>query len=442
MEKKQKATKYISCAGLALLAAAFIFWCLNCGKGLPYVLFALVSAGLFAAVCLRFVPHWVDFWTDYTDSVPKPKNYKNDAIAAAYALAMCFAVLILAWLIKLCTGWQGSFRDSVQLWMNLDSRHYLDIARDWYVSEGDWDRMVQLVFLPGYPLAVFFVKQFVGDFLSAGLLVSALCFAYSAVVLYELMRLDTDEATALRTVKYLCLLPSAFFFAAPMSESMFLALSLTCIYCMRRGNWWVAGNIGAIAAFTRSMGLLLIVPILFELFHIKLTRRDRLRRSAAMLMVLGGFALYCLICFRVSGSPFKFLEYQSVHWGQKLGWFFNTAAYQLENAVGYFASGHAKEAIGLWCANIICCVASLVLMLFGIRKLRPSYGAYFLCYYIVAIGATWLLSAPRYLAVMFPIPAALAVICKSKGRDLAATLGLGASLVLYLTAFVLGWQVW
>jgi len=161
-----------------------------------------------------------------------------------------------------------------------------------------------------------------------------------------------------------------------------------------------------------------------------------------MLMVLGGFALYCLICFKVSGNPFKFLEYQFVHWGQKLGWFFNTAAYQLENAVSYFASGRVNEAIGLWGANIICCVASLVLMFFGIRKIRPSYGAYFLCYYIVAIGATWLLSAPRYLAVMFPIPAALAVICSSKGRDLAATLGLGVSLVLYLAAFVLGWQVW
>ena len=75
---------------------------------------------------------------------------------------------------------------------------------------------------------------------------------------------------------------------------------------------------GAYAAFTRSPGLILVVPILFELVR----SRAKAREYIALFMVPLGFAAYCMINYSVSGDAFKFMEYQSIHWHQQLGWFF------------------------------------------------------------------------------------------------------------------------
>ena len=76
------------------------------------------------------------------------------------------------------------------------------------------------------------------------------------------------------------------------------------------------------------------------------------------------------------------------------------------------------------------------------KRLRPGETAWFIAYFAVTIGATWLLSAPRYLVSFYPISKALAVTVRSgKGRCLIVLLCLILS-GLYLCAFVLRWQVW
>lgn len=81
-------------------------------------------------------------------------------------------------------------------------------------------------------------------------------------------------------------------------------------------------------------------------------------------------------------------------------------------------------------------------MLIAVRKLRPSYTAYFMAYYVIAIGATWLLSGPRYLLTLFPIPMALAVIGKKPWLDTILTIGLSVFLGMYAYMFVNHWNVW
>lgn len=76
------------------------------------------------------------------------------------------------------------------------------------------------------------------------------------------------------------------------------------------------------------------------------------------------------------------------------------------------------------------------------KKLRPGYAAWFIAYYFIAIGATWLLSAPRYLIAMPVVTLALSLVTDSPRREFTAwALCLPLSL-LYLMAFTLGLQVW
>lgn len=105
-------------------------------------------------------------------------------------------------------------------------------------------------------------------------------------------------------------------------------------------------------------------------------------------------------------------------------------------------SGSWRDALGLWLPNLIACFAALGLLVAAAPKLRASQTAWFLAYYIVAVGATWLLSAPRYLLVLLPVPLALAQCAQKRtaGRILTA-LSVLASFG-YLIAFALRWQVW
>ena len=76
------------------------------------------------------------------------------------------------------------------------------------------------------------------------------------------------------------------------------------------------------------------------------------------------------------------------------------------------------------------------------KRLRPSTMAYFLAYFVIAIGATWLLSAPRYLAACFPLAIALAAIADTRKKDAAATLFSIAGLLTYLALYINGYPVY
>lgn len=435
----------ISAAGLLTLGGLYAYWCVSTSAPVYGRVSAFVCAALFAGVCLRFVPGWVDFWRkgalspDSAGSEPPNMGLKIFLSLLAYVLF----ILLLTYLIRVSAGYGGSFIDYLSFWTCADSAHYLDIARDWYLSEGSIDRLVQLVFLPGYPLAIRLMQVLVGNYLYAGLLVSALSFAGAGWVLYRLARLDMDHDSALRTVRYLCLMPGAFFFAAPMSESLFLLLSALCVYCARKGRWLAGCLFGALAAFTRSLGLMLFVPLFFELVSslIKVGTQHSLRRFAALLLIPLGFGAYCAVNYFVSGDPFKFMEYQREHWGQQTGLFFNTASYQFREAVENFASD-PTTVLGLWLPNLLCIFGSLAVMLFGAKRLRPSYIAWFIAYFVIAIGATWLLSAPRYLAALIPLPMALSSLSKRAWADNVLTVLLSLFSLFYLAAFALRWQVW
>ena len=383
----------ISGCGILVLAAAYLYWFVAEDAGPVGRLAALLSLALFIWMCLRFVPVWVSAWRGNGLEVQADAERESAAeLLKIFALLLlfCLGMTLLVWLIRLLQGHAESYYESLFYWTYTDSHHYIDIARDGYISAADvpglietgvfadesaaMDRLVQLVFLPGYPAAIGLMYLLVRDYVAAAFLVSALSFSGAGCLLYKLFRLDFGRETARRAIVFLCALPGSFFFAAPMSESLFLLCSAGCVYL-------------------------------------------------------------------VSGDPFKYMEYQSEHWGQNFGFFFGTAAYQLENAIKYLSEGRATV-WGLWIPNLLWSFFALAIMIPAARRLRPGYTAWFIAYYAVAIGATWLLSAPRYLVAMPVIPLALALTADSRKKELTA---LAISIPLaaaYLLAFTIGLQVW
>ena len=87
-------------------------------------------------------------------------------------------------------------------------------------------------------------------------------------------------------------------------------------------------------------------------------------------------------------------------------------------------------------------LASLGIVLAAQQKLRASNVAYFIAYYAVCMGATWLLSAPRYLTAAYPLALALGALTEKKWADRLATGVCILLFVLYLIAFVNQWYVY
>ena len=193
----------------------------------------------------------------------------------------------------------------------------------------------------------------------------------------------------------------------------------------------------------RNMAALSPLALLWELVHDTVQRRRvSIRQVVGLLLVPLGFAAYCCINRRVSGNPFQFLIYQREHWNQRTGLFFSTAAYQTDYLLRCLRSGNWRDALGLWLPNLIACFSALILLAKAAPRLRASQTAWFLAYYIIAVGATWLLSAPRYLLVLLPVPLALAQCVQKRTANIALTALSALAALGYLIAFALRWQVW
>lgn len=414
---------------------------------------ASLSMMLFMLWGLLFLPRWADSWLRPHSLIKKEKQTGSlsDCLLVFFGLLLFCGMILLCLELRRCIqGHYDSLWEYLRVWKPSDSGHYVDIARDWYSDDAQMSRRVQLVFLPGYPLLLRLGHALLGDYLYAGLSINALCMALSGVVGYKLFSLDHDRETALRAVAFFCLMPGSFFFVVPMTESLFLLLSLLTLYLVRNRLWLPAALAGGYAAFTRSLGVVLLVPAVYELVVFVLEQRNKgegrgvktLLSALSLLLIPLGLAAYLYINYRVSGDPLRFLVYQKENWSQSLSYFFNTAFYQTGYMLNCLREGDWTTFLGLWLPNVLCFFISQLVLLLGVKKLRPSYSAYAIAYYVIALGATWLLSGPRYLLVLFPIPLSLALLCKRSPLKGLIPVLLALANFAYLLCFINRWQVW
>ncbi len=419
----------------------------------------------FALVTIRFIPLWIQDWSTAARLPAKPyegeRTLGKSQIPVPLLIlfsATLFRFLVFplayAFLIQSSGTFPGTFQSTFESIWNAegsDSLHYLKIAESWYSDIGN-DRLL-IVFLPFYPILVRILFPLVHSYFTSGMLISNFCSILACAVLYELAKIDLGQYGAKRSVKFLCLFPASFLLSAPLSDSLFLLVSLLCILMLRKGFYVPAGVFGFMAAFTRMPGLLLLVPCLFELVGTCVREfRDApslpkyllriIFRALPLLLIPAGFLTYLRINSVITGNPWMFLTYQESHWHQQLGWFFSSAATEAYNLQDALISGNHRMALGLWLPNLIAVLSAPVILLFGVRKLRPSNTAYFLVYYIVCMGATWLLSAPRYCLGCYPIFLSLGAITENRWVNRAITIASALLFLLYLKAFVMQWYVY
>lgn len=401
----------------------------------------------------------------FTGSIPAPLTSKSIAsksnakryflMAAMAAIGIRVIMTVIGMLIyKHHNTWfQGSLFDLWRVsWMkgNTDAQHYLKIAEIGYVNEGN-DRLL-LVFFPMLPMLIrLFNFIFTDGFISAQI-INTVSGSLAAGVLYLTFSHVMDGKRAFVSVMIALLLPGAIFMNSPMTEPLFMLFTACCFYYLQKENFLLAGLFAALAGFTRSLGVLLAVPI--ALFGICCTVRDYRTKIAAngtkrLFTVLAaliistlGTIMYLYINHAVSGDALRFLEYQRSNWYQGFGLFIDTPRYMMDHMLTAFRSGNISLAISLWLPGLTAVIGSLVIYIFKAKRLPATYTAFFIVYFIASVSATWLLSAVRYLTVALPLPAAIGHGLKKGWQQALAILVCAALSVGYITMYMYGLGVY
>ena len=409
---------------------------------------AIASTVLFLAVFIRLLPGWVKALKKPEDAAGAPGEKTKNAHLKVLGLFLFSLILhtALVSISRLTGGYNSRFWDTFRIYVGLDSNAYYSIAREGYSHLSETGEMLNLVFFPGYPVLTGLMMMVIPNEILCGYLAAWLPFLASGPVLYDLLRLDYGHKETMRILILFCMAPAAVFYAYPMSESLFVLCTAGSLYLARTRRWFAAGFVGMLGAFTRSLGGLLLVPLAFEWWQ-QFKNADRTLRpgkewardAACLLLVPMGLVMYLYINFIYSGNPLIFMQYQRSNWHQYMNWFFITASTQADYASHAFYENQ-KTFFGLWLPNLAVGFSSLLLMLFSGKKMRPGYSAWFIFYFAVSYGASWLLSGPRYMAVFFPLAIAVETLpIKRKWILYLIALPFAAA---YTVFFAMRWSVW
>lgn len=285
-------------------------------------------------------------------------------------------------------------------WANFDGEHYMSISIFGYKEK-------EQAFFPVYPAIIsFLAKPFSPDLLSllvnstiVGLVISNLTFLLALIILWNLINIDYSKKISFLTLLSLMIFPTSFYFGAVYSESLFLLLSVSSFYLVRKGHWFTGSALGVAASATRVFGVLLLVAFLIEAFK----QRAKLSKSFWIFLIPLGLAAYMLYQYFTVGDPLAFYNLQS-----QVGEQHQTGLTLLPQVYfRYLKMLLATEVTNPIYQTIILelsvGIIFFILPIYGyFKKMRLSYLAFAMLGFLIPTIQGSFSSLPRYVIVLFP----------------------------------------
>jgi Mannosyltransferase (PIG-V) len=374
-----------------------------------------------------------------------------------------------------------------------DAAWYLVIAHYGYRPDLSPYTSSRTAFFPLYPLGIGALSGAGLPPILAGVLLSLAALWASLYGIHRLTALELEGAgaapgvprggVARMAVLLTAFAPMAFFLSAVYSESLYLALSVGVFWFARKGRWAAVGVLGALAAATRSAGVLLLAPALILYLYGPredgpadrepggaiagriggslgaLAPRYRLRRDVLWLGLLpAGLGLYLAYLGLAGGDPLMPFHAQQVWSRHFVGpfvaiWDGGRAALEgarqllsFQRAHLYFPLAGSSPSIEA-AHNILLFVflGAAIPMIVGVaRRLPLAYAAYVVAALALPLSypvATQpLMSLPRFLLVLFPLNMWLALVLARHRRLALGVLVLFALSMAFFTAQFATWH--
>jgi hypothetical protein len=326
-------------------------------------------------------------------------------------LVTYFSVIFLTQNVHMSTP--VNFTTLLTSWNHWDATIYSRIAQFGYKPPFD------LAFFPLYPLLITATAHLLGsgDYFAVGMLLSNVMLLGAMFIIYQLAKEIEGDQVARRTLLYLCTFPTAFFFFTAYNETLFILLTSATFLALHRQQWWLAGLFGFFGILTRSTGLLITIPFVYELWlnreKVTATRRRLLSGLIPILSIPLGLLLYCIYCWKLTGDPIAFATVQS-HWSRQTSWpwlgiWQNIFELFWNQPFGSFNEVHIL-------LDLSATLAFIALVIAGRQQLRTSYTLWtgLLLFYYLLSPSIWqhdaLISNQRFVLEMFPCFINLAIL--------------------------------
>lgn len=331
-----------------------------------------------------------------------------------------------------------------------DAVWYENIAQRGYDWRPPGVQTSPAAFFPLFPLLVHVVGGITGrSYATAGLIISNLCFLGGLIYLWRLADWEFGRQAASRTILYISIFPTALFFFAGYTESLFLLLTVAAFFHLRRGDWLIAGVLAGFASATRVTGILLAVPFIYEYARsVNFSMRRLDARVLSIALVPCGLLAFMAYLQVVVGDALAFTHSQA---GWQKAFTVRLWAGTLESLrqvllvhphASFF---EAHNLIELWIGSL-----ALVLTVYAARRLPAAYTLYSAAFWVAtlsnpAIAGGYqvpLISLSRYVLTLFPIFMYLGMLgARREVHDAYLVLSVGLLSLLTVQFINGGWVI-
>lgn len=296
-----------------------------------------------------------------------------------------------------------------EVWASADSGWYIYTAINGYMStpfvDGPVATQANYAFFPLYPVLMRLLGDVIGgNYLLAGFLISNIALVIGVIFFYRFLATEETPEDTRFILQYVLMFPSAFLYSAVLTEGLFFMLMGMSLYFARKQQWLLASVCGFFLALTRSLGILIIIPVFWEyltarqiLVFNEVRPRLNLRgvdiRLLTFVLIPAGFLVFMLYIYQLTGDLFAIVNIQEA-WGREQ---VNPISALVEIAstrypMDVFLVGFTVMFIGILAVSF--------------RQLKFSYWIFGLLMAIVPLLNTThgalLASVPRYYLVIFP----------------------------------------
>lgn len=184
---------------------------------------------------------------------------------------------------------------------NWDSEHYLNIAEKGYEKKSNFSVNA---FYPLFPLLIRALHRLLGiKLIWAGLILANLFSFFGAFLFYDWLNQFYSSRIANLSLIGLLVQPGAIFFSLIYTEGMFFFLMMLFLLALRRERTFLLILAGLALPLTRSVGILLALPLLWRLMETWRKER-RVSRSElfGLLALMAGLGIYFAIMKHETGT--------------------------------------------------------------------------------------------------------------------------------------------
>ena len=336
--------------------------------------------------------------------------------------------------------WEIPLELRAPLYAKFDSGWYLSIIEWGYGPPPPVGKPSNHAFFPLYPLTAKIPRDtFAMDGFHAGLLVSYVCFFLAAALFLREGIARLGERDAWRSLAFLLLFPTAFFFAAVYAESMELLFALLAFRDARRGETLRAGLWAALMGLTRAFALAAGPALFLAALEAPGIRGARRYLRAAL---LGAIPIAAVLLWIFGMGYFKHepgLFFRSLE-----GW--HRGSDPIAGVVAFFRGFYDHARLGdlkrdfPLALDYFMVLVFAAIAVFQLARRRWSDAAWTAC--AIGLPVTTGLSGgiPRFFLVIYPASFALAEATRDSPRARIAAWTVSGLLLLACAARFVNWQ--